>query len=772
MAQENNNEIDIRRVLTICLRHWYWFAIGVLLCGGLGVLYYLRTNPSFQTQGTIMLRQSNDLPSFGAGSAAMDLLGVSLNGAAADEVEVLTSRDLMYQAVDALNLWQTCRYKDGLRWKGEFRPKTFQVDTIALTEKARKKGFRVKISQVRSGGYKVTVKVGRLKRSSCKVPDLSAPIETCAGRITVTQNKAWNEDASAYSISYPGNKGAVVDVYQKKVKVALRKKESNLIDLTTVSDMPGRDEALLAKMIELYNLNTVVDKNVMATNTAAFIDERLAIITEELSDAEDAVADYKSQNKLTDLSEEAKLFLQVNAEEQKELARVETQLNLVDYIDEFLADETKRFSLLPANLGIEDHALSSFISEYNAMLLQRMRVLRTATDQNPVVTQMNDQLMSMRQNIVASIASVRESLSITRDGLTARGSEFNSRIQTVPVQERQYVQIKRQQVLKEEIYLYLYQKREENALMLAATSTPVRVIDKPKVNTLSQKPGLKMIVLMCLVLGLGIPAALLYLKMLLDDKYHDVKEFERMVDAPLVGRIVENSRGMAVAIHEGENTVSAELFRQLRTNLRFMLPADKKSPVIVVTSFINGEGKSYIATNIALSLAILGKKVVLVGLDIRKPMLAHNFQLADKGCLTSYLSDASYSIDDTIQRGVEHRNLDVIPCGVVPPNPNELLQDARLDALFATLRERYDYIIVDTAPMGLVSDTFLLDRISDMTLFVSRADYTPLEVKDFIADLVASHKMKNVACVFNGVKTTRAGYGYGYSYNQANQKQK
>ena len=767
MAQEstNNQEIDIRRIFFICLQHWYWFLIGLLLCGGLGVVYYLKTTPQFQTQAAIMLRQKNDTQLFsGAASGALDMLGISMNGAVEDEVQVLMSRDLMYQAIDALNLWQSSYYKDGMRWKGEFPTPTFRIDTIALTEKAQKKGFVVKVKQTRNGGYKVIVKIGRFISSTAKVNDFSAPIETCAGKIILTMNKPWNEKASAYRISYPGNKQAVVDAYQKKVSISLRQKESNIVDLKTISNVPVRDVALLAKIIELYNLNSVVDKNIMATNTAAFIDERLAIISNELNDAEEAVADYKSQNQLTDLSEEAKLFLQVSTEDQKELARVETQLNLVNYIEDFLQDDTKRFSMLPANLGIEDNSLTSFISEYNSMLLQRMRVLRTATEENPVVEQLNDQLLSMRQNIIASIASVRESLTITRKGLQERGSEFNSRIRTVPSQERQFVQIKRQQILKEEIYLFLYQKREENALMLAATSTPVRIIDKPKVNSLTAKPGLKMIALVCFMFGLLIPAALLYLKVMMDNKLHDPKDYEKRVHAPYAGQIIENSRGAHIAIHEGEQTVSAELFRQLRTNLRFMLPADIQNPVILVTSCINGEGKSYVATNIALSLAILGKKVALVGLDIRKPMLVKYFGLSEKGCLTSYLSDAAFSIDDTIIPSNEHQNLDLIPCGVIPPNPNELLQNERLDALFIELRKRYDYIIVDSAPMAMVSDTFLLNRICDMTLFVSRSNYTPIEMVDFINEVVADNKMKNVACLLNGVKNVHAGYGYGYGY--------
>ena len=250
--------------------------------------------------------------------------------------------------------------------------------------------------------------------------------------------------------------------------------------------------------------------------------------------------------------------------------------------------------------------------------------------------------------------------------------------------------------------------------------------------------------------------------MLLDNKIRDPKEFERQLKAPFLGQIVANSRGKHIAIHEGEATVSAELFRLLRTNLKFVIPSDVKSPVVLISSCINGEGKSYVATNVALSLAILGKRVALVGLDIRKPMLAHYFSLPKQGCLTSYLAEDGYTVDDVIVPSGEHKNLDIIPCGVIPPNPSELLQSERLDQLFASLRERYDYIIVDTAPCALVSDTFLLDRIADMTLFVSRANYTPTEMIDYINQLAEQKRMKNLCCVLNGVKNTNAGYGYGY----------
>ena len=446
------------------------------------------------------------------------------------------------------------------------------------------------------------------------------------------------------------------------------------------------------------------------------------------------------------------------------MAEIETQLSLVEYIDEFLRDDTKRNSLIPSNIGLSDPTLSTGLTEYNTLQLQRMRILRTATDDNPVIEQMNAQLASMRQNIIETIGSVRESLVIRKRNLQAQDTKYNRQIEEAPEQEREYIRVMRQQQIRERLYAYLYEKREENALMLAATAMPAKIVDMPQRDVRSKSPRLLKLLVLCFLLGLIFPGAALYLYRLMNDKIDDPKEFERRVKAPLLGQLVQNSRNAHIAIHEGESTVSAELFRLIRTNLRFVIPSDVKSPVILVTSCINGDGKSYVSSNTALSLAILGKKVVLVGLDIRKPMLATYFNLNNKGHLTDYLAEPSIELDDIIIPSGEHKNLDLIPCGTIPPNPAELLQTERLDELFAELRQRYDYIIVDTAPVALVSDTYLLDRIADMTIFVSRYKYTPSEMIEYINQVIDQKRMHNVACVLNGVKGSHTGYGYGYGY--------
>ena len=753
--ENNQNEIDVRKVVRVVLEHWWWFAIGVAFFLLLGVAYYVRKSPSWTTDASIMLRQGDMM------SEKMDpmaMLGLGGNAQTEDELVVFSSRGLIAQSIDALNLWEYSFVKDGVRWKGEFRNPALTIDYIRLTEDASLSPFTVTVKATKSG-YKVKTKLGYFTRSTSRVETLDEPIETAVGTIRIHANRPLSQDTT-YKVVHKRHELVVSD-YRQLLKVAQHKKESNIIDLAMKSPMPDRDKAFLYQVIEQYNMNALVDKNMIASNTASFIDERLRIITEELGDAEKAVSEYKEKNNIAHLETQAQLYLHASRAEQSAIAEIETQLSLVDYVDEFLRDDTKRNNLIPANIGITDASLGSSLSQYNALLLQRMRIQRTATDSNPVVEQLDQQLSSMRQNIIATIRSVRESLQIRLNGLQAQESKINRQIKNAPEQEREYVRVVRDLKIKEKLYLFLYEKREENSLMLAATTIPAKILDMPQRDVRSRSPQLRNLLIICLFFGLMIPAGLLYLYKLFNDKIDDVKEYEQRFKAPVLGQIVENSRHAHIAIREGESTVSAELFRLIRTNLRFMLPAETKAPVILVTSSINGEGKSYVSSNTALSLALLGKKVALVGLDIRKPMLATYFNLNTKGHLTDYLAEPDVTIDDIIVPSGEHKNLDLIPCGAIPPNPSELLQTERLDALFAELRKRYDYIIVDTAPVALVSDTFLLDRIADMTIFVCRYKYTSTEMIDYINQVVEQKRMHNVAGVLNGVKGLRAGYGYG-----------
>ena len=759
MAQENQ-EIDIRAWVMRILRNWYWFALSCMLCGALGIYYYASHTRKYTVDASLMLRASDDHQ--GALNAELlSMMGVGGMKQTEDEVAILTSRDILHQVIKDLDLQTEYRKKDGLLWKGQYPHRDLTVVYQPLFLDTTNTGAYISL-KVRKNDYLLKVKTKRFIKSTHKVTDLTQPIKTCAGEIHFVLNKPL-EKGDCYTMSTMPKLSAI-NKYKKDIAAAPMKKESNIIHISTVTDMPKRAIDFINKEIELYNLDALVDKNIMATNTASFIDERLHLIELELSSAENEVEQYKEKHGIVDLSSEAGLYLNESTEYRKRASEIETQLNLVQYVGEFVADEQKQNSLIPANLGISDASLVALISEYNQMLLQRMRVQRTATDDNPVILQMNTQLTMLRENIITSINSVRNSLTISKQDLETRFSRVENQRGDIPSQEREFIKVERQRQLKEALYLYLYEKREENALALASSVVPAKIIATPQMNPDPVAPRLKIIGLICLFLGCCFPIGIMIIYDIFNNKISDDStEYEKLVGLPFGGALVQNHHGGHIAVRNGVNSASAELFRSLRSNVRFVAPSSVTNPVILVTSSINGEGKSYVATNLAISLSLLNKKVALIGLDIRKPMLAHYLNLPSKGCVTSYLADEAYSVDDLIVKS-EFDNLDILPAGAIPPNPSELLQGQRLDELFAELRKRYDYVIIDSAPVAMVSDTFLLNRVADITVYVSRANYTTTNLIDFIKQVHEQKRLPNIITVLNGVKASGKGYGYGYGY--------
>jgi capsular exopolysaccharide synthesis family protein len=558
----------------------------------------------------------------------------------------------------------------------------------------------------------------------------------------------------------------LVDMYKKQIEAVPLKKESNVISIATATDMPSRARDFIRKEIEYYNLDAVEDKNLMASNTAEFVDERLRLIEDELAIAEAEVERYKKKNNIVSLTEEAELLVKETLEYGKRIAEIETQLNLVKFVNEFVAEEDKRGTLIPSNIGIVDESLVTLITQYNELLLKRMRVQRTATSENPIINQLDSQLEVLRENIIVSIGNVRSSLNISKKDLENQFAIAEKQSKNIPTQEREYIEVARNRKLKEELYLFLYKQREENALTLASAVMPAKVIASPQMNPTPVGPRLKLIALVCLFFGILTPLVIMLIADIMNNNVSDdSKELEKRLKIPFAGVLVKNHRGEHIAVREGENSVSAELFRTLRTNIRFMQPVTEPCPVMLVTSSINGEGKSYVATNLAISMALLGKKVALVGLDIRKPMLANYLNLPSQGCLTSYLSDDAYALEDTILTS-SVKNLDIIPAGIIPPNPSELLQSDRLDMFFQELRKRYDYVVVDSAPVAMVSDTFLLNRIADMTIYVTRANYTTFDLIDFLNQTHEQQRLPKMVAVLNGANAKKIGFGYGYGYGQ------
>ena len=756
MAQEMQ-EIDIRLWITRILKNWYWFVIGCIIAGGLGVWHYFSTTYKFMVDSEIVLRE-NDAASMLPQADLMNMLGFGGGKAIADEMLVMNSRDIMRQVIDGLGLQTEYRKKEGLRWLGQYPGRdlsvvypTHFVDTMLRVAKISIK--------VRRNDYLVRVNYGRFVNSRHKVKDLTVPFETCATTLCFNiHNLEKMQVGDCYRIvTYP--RLPLVNDYCGRFKVSKKQKDANVISISTTTDMPRRGCDVIQKLIDLYNAESVMDKTLMAKNTEAFLSDRLSLMEKELAEAEQIEVQYQESHNIVDIEEEAGLFLKENAEYRKKLTEIETQLNLVQFVLDFVEDDKHSNQLIPANLGITDPALIMLITEYNELMLRKMRVERSASGDNPVLNQMHSQLSLMRENVIATMISVRETLMIAKNDLEKLFYIADVWRDDAPAQIKQYREVVRMKLMKEKLYLFLYQKREENALSLVAAIPPAKIIAVPQMNPIPLSPKWKYYALICLFLGMGFPLGIMILGDMFNNRISmNSKDLEKNLKVKLAG-VIANNKGESVVIREGDHSVAAEMFRTLRTNIRLAQPTGLKCPVILVTSSVNDEGKAHVAINLAISMAMLGKKVALLEMDFRKPTLAKYLNLSSQGYLANYLSDKAYVLEDVIVDS-SIKNLDVLPVGVTPSNPSELLQSDRTETLFADLRERYDYIVVDSAPVLMVSDTFLLGGTADMTVFVVRADYTTFEMIDSINKIYEQERLPNMLAVLNGVNPKELDCGF------------
>ena len=786
MIRNNTQEIDVRAWLIRILKNWYWFLLSAIIFVFIGIYHFFSSTYKFEVKSEIMLRDADTGNAF-VQPEMLELLGMNGGKFIDDEISVLTSRDIVSSIISDLDLQVEYRKKVGLRMVGQYPNGDFRLVQPPMLLDTLSRFVKLNI-KVRKNDFVVRVKYGRDKYKYV-VTDLEQPIETRIGTLAfdVLRPDKIKTDNRYEIIIYP--LPSAVDFYKGCIQVASAKKDSKVILISSTTDIPLRSKDFIQKLIEAYNLDAIADKNVMAENTSAFIEERLHVIEHELMQAEENAVQYQEKYGILDPEIEAELFLSENVEYRKRMIEIETQLSLINYLCEFLEKETNNDYLLPAtfnttmpqqhvdqmmpsNVGIADAALIAAIEEYNTLMLKRMRIERTAKDENPMKGQLDEQLLILRANIVMTMKNMRETLLLSKKDLDNRFAVADELRSKMPEQVKDYEKMVREKKFRQELYLYLCQKKEENAMLKAATVMPAKIITKPQVNPNSVSPKLNVILVLFLIIGLAFPIGVIFLYDLINERIpHDAKELEKILKVPFAGVLVRNHHGEHIAVREGENSVSAELFRTLRTNIRFMQPVSAQCPVILVTSSINSEGKSYVATNLAISMALLGKKVALLGLDIRKPMLADYLNLPTQGCLTSYLSDESYTLEDAVVAS-SVKNLDIFPAGIIPPNPSELLQGDRLDMLFTELRKRYDCVVVDSAPVALVSDTFLLNRVADMTVYVTRANYTTFDLIDFLNQTHEQQRLPKIVAVLNGVDAKKIGYGYGYGYGQPTQPKK
>ena len=564
------------------------------------------------------------------------------------------------------------------------------------------------------------------------------------------------------SISQTGN------YFRQNIQIEQLAEMSSVIQLSLKASNTRKSRVVLDELIKQYNLDAKEDRNLVSQNTAEFINVRLGIITDELDSVETGKVEFKEQNKLTDIAVEGQLFLQNESEFNKRQLEVNMQLELIKTMIDAL-NKGNQSDLLPTNLGLQKEGVSQAIVSYNTLVLERNRLLGSSTEQNPIVINLNDQINGIKNTILGSLENARTSLEIARDDLNVQAAEVGSKISAIPSKERTFRSITRQQTIKESLYLYLLQKREENAISLAVTTPKAKVVDYAYSSGMPVSPKRNIILLAAFIVGLLIPFSIIYLRDLLDNKVRSRSDIERVAgEVPLIGEIPKLDKGEPMAIEKNDRSILAESFRIMRTNLDYLFVDISeenlsKGKSIFVSSTIKGEGKTLVSYNLALILANSGAKVALVGGDIRNPKVHRYLDnvSSDKG-VVEYLLHKDTTVFDYLYQAQE--NLSIMFSGSIPPNPAELWMRPRAKTLFAELKEHFDYVIVDTAPCLLVTDTFLINKYADVTLYVVRAGHTEKQLLKFPLDSISSQKLSNVAFVLNDVDDLNYGYGNKYSY--------
>lgn len=778
--EADDEKIDIQEVLFKYIIHWPWFVGAVLVCL-IGAWIYLRmATPVYNISATVLIKDDKKGGNTG-GMAGLEELGlsglISSSQNIDNELEVLRSKTLVKEVVNQLNLYVSYADQDEFPSKNMYKTSPVIVSLTPQEAEKLSDPMIVEMSLYPQGSLDVGVTIGD-KEYQKHFEELPAVFPMDEGTLAFFQspdslmaNKDTTEESSAQNVrritAKINSPMKVARVYCENLTIEPTSKTTSVAVISLKNSSLQRGQDFINQLLEMYNRNTNNDKNEIAQKTAEFIDERIDIISKELGNTEANLENFKRNAGITDLTSEAQIALTGNAEYEKKRVENRTQISLLEDLRKYIRGN--EYEVLPSNVGLQDAALVATIERYNEMLVERKRLLRTSTENNPAIVNLDTSIRAMKSNVQATLDGTLQGMLITKADLDREANRFSRRISDAPGQERQFVSIARQQEIKAGLYLMLLQKREENAITLAATANNAKIIDEAIADDIPVSPKRKIIYLIALVLGVGIPVGIIYLIGLTKFRLEGRADVEKLTTVPIVGDIPltdeKNEKDGSIAVFENQNNLMSETFRNIRTNLQFMLQNDKK--VILVTSTVSGEGKSFISANLAISLSLLGKKVVIVGLDIRKPGLNKVFRLStkEKG-ITLYLANPDTDLMSLVQPSDVNTNLSILPGGTVPPNPTELLARDGLDKAIEILKKNFDYVILDTAPVGMVTDTLLIGRVADLSVYVCRADYTHKVEYTLINELAEEKKLPNICTVINGVDLKRRKYGYYYGYGK------
>lgn len=759
--QEKEDDFDLRLFFLKYLRYWYWFVLALFTTLGGAYLYLQYAVPIYKVSATLLIKDEKK-----GSSSSNDILKeldmFSGSKIVENEVEVLKSKVLAEKVIDDLNL-TVSYYKEGWMRDAElFKKSPISLNYISL------KGV----------AYEDPLYIRTIDAQNFELLDEN---KATIGKYIYTQ--ALNNSYGSFRVFLTdpkvksgeiikvrfGRRESLVQAFVSKIQVELINQKSTVLQLSLEDAVPEKGKLILSKLIDVYTYSSLEDKNSEATNTLRFIGERLQLITGELKDVEKDVEQYKTSQGITDLSAEGNLFLEKVKDNDSKLSEVDIQLKVLDGVERYLASGQN--NVAPATLMVNDPILTSFIEKLGELELQREKTSRTVQAGNPFLETINTQIANTKQAIRENVSNQKKGLVITRNGLQGNNNRFESAIRTIPRKEREFVNIQRQQNIKESLYLLLLQKREETALSYASTVTDSRVVDTPHATPGPVKPTPRIIYLIALLAGVILPAAVINIRDLLNDRVQSRKDIENATGLTVFGEIVlKDKSNVGSLVDLSSRSFISEQFRTLRTNLQYVnTNKGNKGTVMLLTSSTSGEGKSFVTINLAASLAALGKKVAILELDLRKPKLsAYLGEDRDNG-ISNYLVGTTNETD--IIKKTKVNNLFLISSGPIPPNPAELLSNGRIETLLKVYRETFDYVIIDTPPIGLVTDATILSPYIDVCFYLVRHEVTQKQNLSNLNDLRKFEKFKSLNVIFNGVnyknsQEYRYGYGYGYGYGK------
>ena len=749
--EEEEQDFNLNEYVRRYFRYWYLFPIFLFLALTAAFFYLQISQPVYSSKSSILIKEEKSI----GGSQGDILTEMSSqfggNKVVENEQEIIKSQNLMEQVIKELSLDVAYTAKDGLRTINLYKKSPVLIIPEVITDFGMEEPLVIHV--IDSTHFRFNEEE--------RVFTMGQRFNNAWGAFVVKAGS--KSEFSDMEVHFTDIKN-LAEQMLKRFKVEQPNLKSTVLELTYEDTDVQRSKDVLNKLLDVYVQASLSDKNTEASNTLKFIENRLGLITGELGDVEKDVESYKTNQGITDISAESQLFLENIKENDSKLNEVNTKISILESVDNYIQNAGEG-AVAPATYMIDDPVLVSLLTKFNELELQRERYARTTTAKNPLLETINTQLEGTRQSIRENVQNLKRGMAVTKKNLEGINTRFSAGLRSIPKKEREFVGIKRQQSIKEELYLYLLQKREETALAYAATVTDSRLIDAPITAFKPIKPKKAVVWLGAGIAGFAIPLLLINLLFMLNNTVQRREEIEKVTHSSVLGEIGHMKTALGQPGEESiikmtSRSAVAEQFRALRTNLQYL--GDGTCRVLMFTSSIGGEGKSFISINLAASLAYSDKKVLLMGMDLRKPTLHERLAVPNKqGVSNCLIGHGNYR--DFIQPTGVHPRFHVLTSGPIPPNPSELLSNGRLPILLAELRKEYDYILIDSPPYGLVTDSALIAEHVDATLYIVRYNYTVLDHLKRIGELQRARRFSNLSVIFNGVNYG-AGYGYGYGY--------